>query len=506
MRTDQKVALVSIYNDNTKGIPPLGPLYLATALKKNNFEAKIIHKNAANFSEIEAEIEEFKPDLVGMSVFTGYLNKRYVELSRNLKRKGYLIAWGNAHASLVPKQVLSQNFIDFAIIGEGEETLVDLVRNLGGDDNCYKKISGLGFKDKDGRIIINKKRDFMNIDDYLIDWSLIDLERYIIPYFSNRYDRVLAVTTSRGCPFNCQFCYNLVFNRRRWRGHSAEKFIANIKPIIEKYEINAIRFLDDNFFIDKERAFKIAEGLNLPYFGDCRVEFVDEEFVRRAKKTKCQEILFGFESGCDRILQDVVKKGTTTKDIVRAVTLLKDSGIMASGSFVFGFPTETKKEYRQTMRFIVKLLEINNNLAFTGGWFLPYPGTGLYEKAKELGFNSPQKLEEWDKFDRWRHDYQMEWLDWDYKMAVKNSRKILHLLALSYKRRIPIARQIFKWRVEHLNFSFPADIYLFLKLREIYMRSDHKNIFHKFIKKLILAVMNLKNQAVLINFQKNEER
>ncbi len=484
----KRVALVSIYSEGAESIPPLGPLYLATALKKNNFPVKIIHKSEKQMREIEAEIEKFAPDLVGMSVFTGYLNKKYVELSRGLKEKGYLVVWGNAHPSLLPEQVLGDTCVDFVVTGEGEETIVDLAKNLGAPDQ-YPAIKGLVFKKQNGRVIVNEKRNYINLDDYLIDWSLIDVENYIVPYFSNKYQRTLAVTTSRGCPFNCQFCYNLVFNNRRWRAHSAEKLIENLKPIIEKHHLNGIRFLDDNFFVDKERAFKIAQGLNLPYFADSRVEFVDEEFVKNLKATKCQEIMFGFESGSERILRDVVQKGTGTKEIINAVSLLNNSGVMASGSMVFGFPSETKDEYKVTMKFIAQLLEINNNLAFTCGWFLPYPGTGLYEKAKALGFSPPQKTEDWDRFDRWSNEYAMEWLDWDYEKMVRYSRKIIHLLALSYKRKIPLAKQIFRWRVRHLNFFLPVDIYLFSKLRNIYMYYNGKNIFLNLIKKLMFKII-----------------
>jgi len=487
---NKKVALIALRTDNTKGISPLGPLYLATALKKNGFIPKIIYKKESEIDQIELEIADFKPDLIGMSVFTGYLNKRYVDLSRKLKSAGHLIVWGNAHPSLLPEQVLAEPAIDFVVIGEGEETLVELVKNLGDKEN-YKNIAGLGFKDKNGEIVINPRRNFGDMDKYLIDWSLINVEDYIVPYFSNKYQRTLAVVTSRGCPFNCQFCYNLVFNNRRWRSHSADKLIANLKPIIEKYKIQAIRFLDDNFFVDKERAFAIARGLGLPYFADSRVEFVDEKFVVNLKATKCQEIMFGFESGSDRILREVVQKGTTTQNIVRAVTLLKGSGIMASGSIVFGLPSETKEEYKETMNLIIKLLEINNNLAFTCGWFLPYPGTGLYEKAKEAGFTPPEKLEDWDRFDRWRNDYKMEWINWDYEQAVRYSRQVVHLLALAHKRNIPILKTILKKRVAHLNFSWPLDIYLFSKLRSIYFSSGRQNFMVKLLQRILIFAVKL---------------
>lgn len=320
--TNKKVALIALRRDDIGGVSPLGLLYLATALKKNGFTPKIIFKKESEINQIEVEVADFKPALIGMSVFTGYLNKRYVDLSKALKALGYLIVWGNAHASLLPEQVLKEPAIDFVVIGEGEETLVELMKNLNNKEN-YKNITGLGFKDANGEIIINPRRNFGDMDEYLIDWSLINVEDYIVPYFSGKFKRTLAVVTSRGCPFNCQFCYNQIFNNRRWRAHSAEKLIANLKPVIEEYKIEAIRFLDDNFFVNKERAFIIARALNLPYWAESRVEFVDEKFVDDLKETKCQEIMFGFESGSDRILKEVVHKGTTTADTVRTVTLLK---------------------------------------------------------------------------------------------------------------------------------------------------------------------------------------
>lgn len=490
---NKKVALIALRRDDTGGHPPLGSLYLATALKKNGFIPKIIFKSESQIEQVEAEIENFRPDLIGLSVFTGYLNKRYVDLSKKLKARGHLIVWGNAHASLLPEQVLKEPAIDFVVIGEGEETLVELMKNLGRED-YYKNITGLGFKEKDGKIVINPRRNFGDLDEYLIDWSLINIKDYIVPYFSGKYKRTLMVVTSRGCPFNCQFCYNQIFNNRRWRAHSAEKLIANLKPVIAKHNIDAIRFLDDNFFVNKERAFTIARGLGLPYWAESRVEFVDEKFVADLKETKCQEIMFGFESGSDRILREVVRKGTTVADTVRAVTLLKDSGIIASGSIIFGLPTETEEEYKATMRLIIKLLEINNNLAFTCGWFLPFPGTGLYEVAKTLGFKPPEKVEDWDIFDRWRNDYEMDWVKWDYRQAVRYSRQVAHLLALAHKRNIPLLKTILKRRLEHSNYFFPLDIYLFAKLRNIYLFSGQKNFITRLIKRIIVYIIKLKQK------------
>jgi radical SAM superfamily enzyme YgiQ (UPF0313 family) len=201
--------------------------------------------------------------------------------------------------------------------------------------------------------------------------------------------------------------------------------------------------------------------------------------------------MFGFESGSERILKDVVKKGTGTQDIINAVTLLKGSGIMVSGSFVLGFPTETKEEYVQTMKFICRLLEINSNLAFTVGWFLPYPGTGLYEKAKEFGFVPPDKIEDWDIFDRWRNDYEMVWLDWNYYLPVKYSRKLTQLLGMAYKRNLPVVKQLLRLRAEHAFLYLPIDILILSRMRNIYMFSGEKNALNRFFKTVIVGIKKL---------------
>jgi anaerobic magnesium-protoporphyrin IX monomethyl ester cyclase len=494
MSDRKKTAIISLFVDDVQGIPPLGPLYVATALKKHGHDVLIIHENAdQGLEKVIQAVFDYKPDLVGMSVFTGYNNGNYIKLSRLFKEKGYKIVWGNAHPSLLPEQVLSEPAIDFVVIGEGEETLLELVNNLDQPES-YSAILGLGYKNERNEIIINDKRPFINLDDYLIDWSLIDLERYLIPYFSNTSSRTIAITTSRGCPFNCQFCYNQVFNERRWRAHSAAKIIENIKPLIEKYKIDGIRFDDDNFFVNKERAFMITEALGLPYNAEARVEYVNEDFINKLKETNCREVTFGFESGSRRIIDNVVRKGSSLDDIIKAVTLFKKSGILVSGSFVFGFPSETKEEYFETMKFIMQLLEINGNLGFTCGWYLPFPGTPLFYEAIKDGFKPPLKTEDWDKFNRWRRDYEMSWVKWDYKLAVKYSRLIINLLAMAYKRNIGILKRLLRWRINHFNFSFPIDIYIFSRIRNIYMFGDNQGKLIRLMQKLMIFMIKIKQK------------
>jgi hypothetical protein len=193
----------------------------------------------------------------------------------------------------------------------------------------------------------------------------------------------------------------------------------------------------------------------------------------------------------------VVQKGSTKKEIINAVRLLNKTGIQTSGSIIFGLPTETREEYRQTMDFIVELLEVNSHMGFTSGWYLPYPGTGLYQKAIDEGFVPPADMEGWATFDRWRDDYEMEWIKWDYKLPVKYSRLVIHLLCMAYKYNIPIAKQLLRWRVKNINYRFPIDIMILNKFKAMMASSGNKNIKVIWIKKAIFKFAALRKKQNL---------
>lgn len=220
------------------------------------------------------------------------------------------------------------------------------------------------------------------------------------------------------------------------------------------------------------------------------MDYVDKKFVKKLKKTKCESIFFGFESGSNRILNEVVNKGISRDDIVGVVKNFKWTGILCSGSFIFGMPSETEEEFKTTMRFIVELLEIYPKMAFTVGWFLPYPGTELYEEACRRGFNPPKKIGDWDKFDRWSEEYKMDWIEWDYKKMVKYSRKTVRLLALSYELGIPFIKHILKWRIKNVNYFFPLDIYLLSKIIELYGNKKRTDIITKILQMFIDKIIS----------------
>ncbi len=427
------IVLVKINHPRYTYHPPQGLLYIADSLRKNGYDVKIFHVNPDEVTDsLISKIIGLKPVYVGFSVFTGEMMRTYARLCRKIKSSSKIpVVWGNAHPSMLPEECLKEDYIDFVVIGEGEITSVELANYLQKGTPELKDILGLGFTDINGNIIINPRRPFIqNLDDYKPAWDLIDVAKYLTPFYDSK--KALPVSTSRGCPFDCGFCYNREFNKCQWRAHSADYIVSSVKELQEKYQIDGIITTDDNFFVNKKRAFEIVERLGLPYYCETRANYFDEGFADELYRTKGRAILLGLESGSDRILKFINKK-IIVQDSINAVSVVsKYPDIWITGSFIVAFPTETEEECRETMKLIVHLLDIKKEMCFTLGYFLPYPGSNLYQIAIEQGFIPPERTEDWEDIDRWANKCKITWVTWITSEKAVTLRKSVTLLASTY--------------------------------------------------------------------------
>jgi len=303
--------------------PPLGLLYLGGSLRKANFPVKIFHILPAEINKSALEIINQNPLFVGFSVMTGIPAYYAVQMSKKIKELNpeIPIIWGGHHPSLIPNQCLEENYIDAVIIGEGEETIVDLANALE-QKKDLSSVLGIGFK-KAKEIIINPPRPrIQNLDNLIVDWSLVNVSDYII---SSGNERVIGFYSSRGCPYNCGFCSSAKFFERTWRAHSSDYVVNSLKQLKEKFGINGVFFADDNFIIDRTRAFAIIKqlydiGIRTKTL-DIRTNHLDEELLSLLKKTKATGIFIGWESGCDRLLK-LMNKGITRDEIIEKVKII----------------------------------------------------------------------------------------------------------------------------------------------------------------------------------------
>lgn len=447
------IALIHINysEDHSEKILPLGILSVGSALKRVGFNVKLFSFTEKEIGEYAKKIVEKNPEWVGISVMTGAQTRHSAELSKEIKKLNpkLKIVWGGIHPSLLPLQCIKEDYIDYLIIGEGEETVLDFVGKLK-EDKPLDGVKGLMFK-KDGKPIINPRRPLiLNLDKWRLDFSLLDLNKFV--YKQGGYERVLAYKSSRGCPFRCSFCYNLTFNESRWRIWSVETVAEDINFLKEKYKIDAVKFYDDNFFVDKKRAFNVLEAIKLPAHVEIRIDSIDDELAAKLKEYKCFDMLIGVESGSNRLLE-LISKNFTVDRTLKSVRLLAKYNLPAVYSTIVGLPTETEEEFDQTIDLMHKIYKIHSRGYFTLGAYLPYPGSTMYEMAIKEGFNPPEKTEGWGNIDRFRQDFESPWVDIKKVWRIREYFKFFsyHLGPLN---------KWFEFRIKHRFFAVPLDIYL----------------------------------------------
>lgn len=370
--------------------PPLGLMFVAAVVRQAGHEVKIIDRNIDYFPLYKTK--RFKPDLVGISSFTGPMILDAIRVSKRIKEifgDEFPVVWGGIHPSLLPEQTLENPYIDFIVRGEGEHTFLELVEAIE-QGKELEGIKGIGYK-KNGRIILNEERPFIeNLDELpLLPWDIVRAEKY--------FAIEVVIVTSRGCPHNCAFCYNQKFNKRRWRAWSAERTLTEIAKIEEITSNRRLKFHDDNFTVNKKRFYKIMEGLSSEYtlYLEARAEHIDEEFLSRLDKFRRVWLFIGVESGSKRLLEKM-NKGTTHDHIRNAYRLCRaKKNIFTTTSVILGLPTETPKELQMTLELVEELCSDWATYCL----YTPYPGNRFYEEIIAGGaFRPPESLMEWANF------------------------------------------------------------------------------------------------------------
>lgn len=373
---------------------PYGLLYLASFLRENKFSVKIYDSNTfdENFSEY---LKNENPKIVGISILSGPCIEDAVKKAKLVRKllPEAKIVFGGIHTTIFPKNVLKNEYVDFIVVNEGEHALVELAGYLLRKEGSPKEIKNLGYK-KGGDLIINQIRPFINLDLLpLPAWDLVPIEKYLHGKFYS--DRVITLHTSRGCPWNCSYCYNQIVNFRRWRGLSAPKIIEQIEYLMANYKIKGFQFYDDEFDVDIKRVVEfcnllIKKKIKIKWAHFSRTNVADKERYALEKRAGCEFVEFGIESGSPRILKFIQKQQTVT-DIKKAFRICKEVGLKAGAMFMIGIPTESIGEMGETIK-LIKQLKAQQTICTI---FHPYPGSQFFNYCTERGLiKLPQKIED----------------------------------------------------------------------------------------------------------------
>ncbi|MBK5244505.1 MAG: B12-binding domain-containing radical SAM protein [Eubacteriaceae bacterium] len=376
----------------------LGMNILTQLLTKKGYDVQMFQgyaKEALDYVK-EALGKENKPKIIGF--YCDFNNIHWVKTFSQEVKKHFpevvLLAGGPQTAGL-DADFLRETAIEAACIGEGEETILDLMDFFIQKKGALKDIQGIIFRDEDGQLVETEPRKPPeDLDD--IPWPDITLTN------DYKYYGLLPILTGRGCPFGCTFCYEGA-NAKRVRRHSVPSLMEEIRENFKRNpEINYINFLDDTFTLDHKRVThiceevkKIREDYDFVWFASAHISTIDKhrDMARNMADAGLKKIFFGLESGSDQVLKSYNKK-ITRKMAVDVIDHCVESGIHGiSGNIILGGPHETLETINESETLVMELLH-NAPGQFETAYFsfLPYPKTPITLNPEKFGMEIYEDL------------------------------------------------------------------------------------------------------------------
>lgn len=361
-----KILLIQPEYKDSWAHPPLGIGYLASALKEDGQEVSFIDLTLKPLSKEELKdfIFNTKPNLIGISIMVRALPtvKELITLIRQVKNIPIVI--GGPQVTIEPEFTLKYTQADYAVVGEGERALVDLVHNL------------------NARTIV-KKELVKNLDDIAFpDWGLISPPRYkMSPVLTPvKKTPIAPIITTRGCPYECSFCGGPLVWGKTFRRRSAKNIVDEIEMLRDGQGVKEIFISDDNFTLLKAHAINLCKEMierkvNMPWCcpNGIRVDTADDELLGWMRRAGCYLVGFGIESGNQEIL-DRAHKQLDLKRVKEAVKAARKNKLMTYGFFIIGLPGETTATIRQT-------IDLSKSLRLDRAYFnilIPFPGTEIF--------------------------------------------------------------------------------------------------------------------------------
>lgn len=394
-----KVLLIrprNVYNYNN--YPSLGLICIGSKLKSVGYDVKIINC-AFETNPFEVIRKELKNTLfAGITLLTSEAPNAYQIMKFIKENSNVPVIVGGWHCTLFPQQMADCEYVDYVVSGEGEEHIVHIAEALRNGAKVNHKIFSKQILDI----------ETLPPPEYAID---SDIEKFINNYLTDKLSeyikqpmRWLPYESSRGCPSHCTFCINFVTDNTRYRKKGAEKVVSEIEVIVKKYNINHLKIVDDNFFVDIERVRQICaelirKNIHITWDGECRCDYfndlmLNDETLKLCKASGLIQLTIGVESGSTRTLA-IMKKGITPEQAEYAVKRCNEYGIIARSSFMIEVPGETKDDIKQTIHFINRLRKYPY---FTCGigTFRPYPKCELTEELIKDGYlKEPGDFRDW---------------------------------------------------------------------------------------------------------------
>lgn len=387
-----RVLLIVYDNDSYIHCFPIGLAYIASVLEKNDIDVDIYNQDLHHWPDkhLTQYLDHNQYDIVGVGVVAGYYQFRKLlsiseAINKSVKRPYYII--GGHGPTPEPEYFLKKTKADAVVMGEGEETIVDLLGALA-SHRPLSDVKGIAYREGDS-VFINPRRPVIHDIDSI---PFPAYHRFPMEYYRllrgredcKTSDFTFYILSGRGCPFKCNFCYRM---DPGFRQRSNESIIEEICLLKAEYNASYIYFADEVLLSSEHRVIGLCKdflkaNLNIKWSCSGRLNYAKPQVLKLMKKAGCVHISYGIESFNDAILK-IMKKGLTTKQIVKGIESTFDIGISAGLNIIFGNIGENRETLKNSVDFLIKYdscFELRTIRPVT-----PYPGCDLYDYAIERG-------------------------------------------------------------------------------------------------------------------------
>ena len=412
--------------------PPLNLMYLAASLEKESFSVKILdddllQRGYYKFAELAAKLN---PKIIGVTATTSTIKTalNYLLVVKKIL-PDTLTVIGGPHTTFMPLETLKNSkALDIVVLGEGEETIVDLAKTYHSGENnggYLSEVKGIVYRDKNNWSNNNNNLKLTQPRPLIKDLDSLPFPaRHLVPFKSYNVSKNQSggIVTSRGCVYSCGYCSSSLIMGKKFRSRSPDNVVDEIEELVYQYNIRDIAFMDDTFMLNKTRAHRIAQeikarDLDVSFVASSRVDMVNKNLLSKLRNAGMNTIYYGVESGSQRVL-NLMKKGINLKQAEKAVKSAKNVGLEVLASFILGYPGETEKDINKTIDFSIKLDPDYSQYSI----LTPFPGTPIYYDLKNKGLLN---TENWEKYTVMKPVLKYEKLGLTKKMVERK-------LALAY--------------------------------------------------------------------------
>jgi radical SAM superfamily enzyme YgiQ (UPF0313 family) len=456
---------------------PLSVLYLGAVLEgREDYEIVDGNVDPDPLATLSALAAAGRVELLGVSVMPGPQLLQAVAVCRAFREKfpRIPIAWGGYFPSLYTEAALNAKYVDFAVRGQGEDALLELIEELRGRRD-FSRVRGIGFKDAFGLHVQTAGRPLRAPDEFpWPPYHRMDPGKYLARTFLG--SRTAVHQASIGCPFRCNFCGVVpVYDREKME--SPERTAAILGQLKTGWGANAVQFYDNNFFLREEHARELADRiapLNMRWWCEARVDIVlgySDDTLRKLRAAGCVMIFFGVESGNDAALKSM-KKQLTSEQTVELARRIREFGIVPEYSMIFGNPENAEQDVTDNIAFVRRIKQVNPDVEIVVQTYVPTPQQNGAYGGVEVKF--PSTPDEWI-MPSWyayliRTDPQLPWLPPHVRQRIRDFETVMNSRwPTTQDMRLPawgrtLLQSLSRWRYSLGAYSHPGELRIAQKL------------------------------------------